>query len=1075
MPPTTQPATPVLKPHVHLGLAQLVFGAMVAATLLISPAHAQVDWTVCAGGGCTYTTIQAAINAGLGPDVTIRVKAGTYRPTTEVDLDSLDSGTPGHPAILRAYGDGPVIIDCSDDYSGAEKWSVYSGNVFQADRDSIDMKATATEQTQVFVDTVRYTYVSASNYESLGNKQWRYDRTQDKIYINAGGTNPGSHSIFVGNWRRQYGLHVAHTSHLVIDGFTVLRASDVGIEVIGDTVINKLHSVTVKNCVVGQSYKQNILFKWTNGCTITNNVSYRSFDNGIQLVQSDHCDITHNTAFRNNKESAPYISGGKVGIKVGDSQTLAHITDVNVDYNTVFENQDSGIEVRGQRVAVRRNVSYRNGDHGYDNLYAQDVAHINNLAYQNDHDGISIESSASNVKIYNCILVHNAVNWETLNTNETYYVRELLVAGTTGFASNRNVIVGLGTADSATIYKRYLVDYAGVRHETLSSYQGTGKDPNSYSTIPEFNDASTYDFTIKDTATNDNIVDAGESIISGWMWPMWLSLDAQGHPTHDAAKSDANGSGSPRYGDIGPFEYNQSPQPARWMTAEECDSANVGKWRMSWKAVSDDAATTSEGAATYDVRYSSAPITEANWGTASQAGGPVGLPPGYTQLWSVPVVLPTVYMRMKTKDSVGNLAGLSPEISFNPTGECDEGWYGGGGGGGGGCCHEDPLRGPDLSGLRQSGSRGSSVGVGENTILNSAPTGTRGTDLLPIESVQNEAGSHLAHLRAAGQKGTLVDGVKLLIVDHPVGTEAFACGSRAIVGRPSQAIQATTETGADVTAQLNGSGDTFNANDAVAVTIVTSLDALQTPLVIECANGGMRGHAIIVESQSPSGWREVGTVYPRRVSSAMAIDAVPPGTVRLRFTGYATVSSVARVDLEAADATTAWGRLDGARSSSSGDVLSATGAEDTAATALTGADTLVAAFSGPPLGEGVVRSLFLGISATRVTASAASSYAASQRSSAPTQFALYQNVPNPFRGSTTIRCDLPVGRMVRLEVFDASGRRVRTLINHYMPAGRHSVVWNQRDDAGVRLGAGVYFTRLQADTFQDRKKLTLMP
>jgi len=84
-------------------------------------------------------------------------------------------------------------------------------------------------------------------------------------------------------------------------------------------------------------------------------------------------------------------------------------------------------------------------------------------------------------------------------------------------------------------------------------------------------------------------------------------------------------------------------------------------------------------------------------------------------------------------------------------------------------------------------------------------------------------------------------------------------------------------------------------------------------------------------------------------------------------------------------------------------------------------------------------------------------------------------VPNPFWGSTTMRLDLPVGRMVRLEIFDVSGRRVRTLVNHFMPAGRQSIAWNQRDDAGATLGAGVYFARVQVDTFRDRKKLILMP
>jgi flagellar hook capping protein FlgD len=323
--------------------------------------------------------------------------------------------------------------------------------------------------------------------------------------------------------------------------------------------------------------------------------------------------------------------------------------------------------------------------------------------------------------------------------------------------------------------------------------------------------------------------------------------------------------------------------------------------------------------------------------------------------------------------------------------------------------------------------------------------------------------------------GALVDRFGLLFVDHPVGTEAFAYGSTVVAGRRSQASHAVTEAGEDVTNLLNGTRGVFNAAAAAAVTVSTPLDSLETPLVIECANGGLRGHAIIVESQTPSGWQEVGVVHPRRVSSACVIDAVPPGPVRLRFTGYAYLSSVARLARETANVSSTWGTLATAQSSSAGDVSSAIGAEDTVTTALVGPDTLVATFSGPSLGEGAVRNVFLGVLASPVTASAASSAAASQRSSLPTQFALYQNAPNPFRGSTTIRCDLPVGRMVKLEIFDVSGRRVRTLVNRFMPAGRHSVVWDQRNDAGASLDAGVYFSRLQVDTFRDHKKLILMP
>jgi hypothetical protein len=89
----------------------------------------------------------------------------------------------------------------------------------------------------------------------------------------------------------------------------------------------------------------------------------------------------------------------------------------------------------------------------------------------------------------------------------------------------------------------------------------------------------------------------------------------------------------------------------------------------------------------------------------------------------------------------------------------------------------------------------------------------------------------------------------------------------------------------------------------------------------------------------------------------------------------------------------------------------------------------------------------------------------------PLRFALHQNQPNPFAARTTIRFDLPVGAMVRLEVYDLLGRRVSTLANHYYPPGYQSVDWDPRPAAGP----GVYFYRLEAGPFRDRRKMVLLP
>jgi flagellar hook assembly protein FlgD len=52
---------------------------------------------------------------------------------------------------------------------------------------------------------------------------------------------------------------------------------------------------------------------------------------------------------------------------------------------------------------------------------------------------------------------------------------------------------------------------------------------------------------------------------------------------------------------------------------------------------------------------------------------------------------------------------------------------------------------------------------------------------------------------------------------------------------------------------------------------------------------------------------------------------------------------------------------------------------------------------------------------------------------------------------------------VRLSLFDASGRRVRTLAEGSWSAGEHSVRWDLSNDDGRPLSAGLYFALLEVE------------
>ncbi|HSG28239.1 MAG TPA: T9SS type A sorting domain-containing protein, partial [Candidatus Krumholzibacterium sp.] len=75
----------------------------------------------------------------------------------------------------------------------------------------------------------------------------------------------------------------------------------------------------------------------------------------------------------------------------------------------------------------------------------------------------------------------------------------------------------------------------------------------------------------------------------------------------------------------------------------------------------------------------------------------------------------------------------------------------------------------------------------------------------------------------------------------------------------------------------------------------------------------------------------------------------------------------------------------------------------------------------------------------------------------PSSFRLYNAYPNPFNPATTLRFEVPVQSRVRLVLYDVLGRELETLVDEFLPPGRHEVRWN----ASVRA-SGMYYVRLRA-------------
>ncbi|MBT7859431.1 MAG: T9SS type A sorting domain-containing protein [Gemmatimonadetes bacterium] len=99
--------------------------------------------------------------------------------------------------------------------------------------------------------------------------------------------------------------------------------------------------------------------------------------------------------------------------------------------------------------------------------------------------------------------------------------------------------------------------------------------------------------------------------------------------------------------------------------------------------------------------------------------------------------------------------------------------------------------------------------------------------------------------------------------------------------------------------------------------------------------------------------------------------------------------------------------------------------------------------------------------------------------SLPTNFLLGQNYPNPFNGTTIIPFTIPDAGsgedlFVTLDVYNLSGQRVISLMSGSITSGQYSITWDGRNQRGHAVSSGLYFYRLEAGSFLQTRKLTLV-
>jgi M6 family metalloprotease-like protein len=85
------------------------------------------------------------------------------------------------------------------------------------------------------------------------------------------------------------------------------------------------------------------------------------------------------------------------------------------------------------------------------------------------------------------------------------------------------------------------------------------------------------------------------------------------------------------------------------------------------------------------------------------------------------------------------------------------------------------------------------------------------------------------------------------------------------------------------------------------------------------------------------------------------------------------------------------------------------------------------------------------------------------------EYKLMQNYPNPFNPSTKINIKIKESGFVTLKVYDILGKEVASLVNEKLNVGEYEIPFTSN-----QLSSGIYFYKLETNSFSDIKKMMIV-
>jgi parallel beta-helix repeat protein len=481
-----------------------------------------------------FCSISAAVKVARAAD-TVHVASGTY--PEQVTL-------PASASDVAVVADAPDVTVLGADSLDAATWTATTGSAW-----STPLPGT-TAPSQVFDNGALLT--RAPSADSTSASSWFFDTATRLLYVDLGGPQPApGDGLQVST--RAYGFLVRGASGVTVQGFTLARQSNAGVQL--DTGAS---GDTVRDVTVGESASYGVADAGGSNNLVTGVTASGNASIGIRMQTTTNDTVTASTASGNGLHGIS-VQGGSGATVRGNTTTgnkrpgqrVAAGIDVSsssagavVEDNTSYGNDDSGIEVYtgSTGAVVRRNLSYDNGDHGIDISASPDNAVVSNTVVGNSASGLNVEGTSTGTSLRNNIAVLDAVG--TQRSKGDIRVDAASTSGTT--IDNDLVFEPDGVTPP--------YEWSGVTYGSLSALQAaSGQEAHGLQADPQLVSLSNRNLALTRTSP---ALDAADSGATGW-----AADDHDGQAPVDDPEVADTGAGPVGFADLGALELVDVPPP----------------------------------------------------------------------------------------------------------------------------------------------------------------------------------------------------------------------------------------------------------------------------------------------------------------------------------------------------------------------------------------------------------------------------------------------------------------------------------------------------------------------------------